>query len=193
MAEKMKFLVVLILPLVLMIQWAYADKIESVSLERMTYDSDLVFLGVATSQDVRKGGFVFVDTDGKEKELDVVVTSFTVDEMLKGPTRHGVNVCSIVSPQKFSDIELRKRYLIFVQRTGRYFQRSYGSLSQIEVVDGKIGTNYFGSGYKELESVATAKAAITQAAPQHAKRFQTAPYDPYDRDPYKVVKNACTE
>jgi hypothetical protein len=191
MAKKMKVLAALSSLFVLTTQSTYADKIELVTLERMTYDSDLVFLGTAAKRDVRKDGFVFVDTDGKKKSLDVVVTSFAVDEILKGPSRQTVNVCSIESPQKFADIEVDKRYLIFVQRSGAYFQRSYGSLSQIEVVDGKIGANYFGGGDKDLSSVAAARAAIMQAASKHAKRFRTRPYDPYERSPYKVVTNGC--
>jgi hypothetical protein len=176
----------------LAMQSAMADKVGSVSVERMTYDSDVVFLGHAIEQTVVSGGFVFIDTDRLEKKLDVAIFTFVIDEPLKGVSPPPIQVCTIMNPLKYADIEVGKSYVIFLQRSGKYLQRTDGSLSQIEIVDGKVGSNLFPNTYKELESVDTLTVAVHKASTQRKKRLRSTPYNPYDSELYKIVRNACT-
>jgi hypothetical protein len=140
---------------------------------------------------VVKGGFVFIDTDGMEKRLDVAMTTFAVDRNLKGPERTTLDVCSIVEPRRYADLETGATYILFLQKSGTHFQRTYGSLSQVEIVAGRIGTHFLGS--DELGSVATVEATIRQAATAKKKRFRAVPYNPYADEPYRIISNVCTE
>jgi hypothetical protein len=188
---KRLFPLMIVGSILLWAQQALADKQLSVTIQRMTYDSDVVFLGRAVNQTLIHDGFVFIDTDGMEKKLDIGITSFSIDDALKGPNRPRIEVCTILSPLKYADIEVGKIYLMFLQETGMYSQRTYGSMSQIEIVDGKVGANFFHNGYKELKTVKIAIASIRRSAAQRRKRLQSTPYNPYESEPYKIVKNVC--
>jgi hypothetical protein len=170
---------------------AFADKLASVSLERMTHESDRVFVGHAEKQDLVKGGFVVIDVDGRQKSLDVAITTFSIDESLKGSNQTTAYVCSIVNPLKYADIEPGKTYILFLQQTGKYLQRTYGSMSQIEIDDGKVTAHYFNGTDKSLETPESIKAAVLHSAPQSKGRVHNTPYNPYAMAPYKIVKSAC--
>src|SRR5258708_9963446 len=169
----------------------FADKLASVSLERMTNDSDLVFVGHVIKQDMAKNGFLVIDVDGKEKALDVAITTFSTEEALKGANRPTTRVCSILNPLKYADIEVGKTYIIFVQKTGKYYQRTYGSMSQIEISDGRVIAHYFNDSDKELETPETIKKAVAQSSPRGKKHVRGSPYNPYSMTPYKIIKNVC--
>ena len=172
---------------------AFADKLASVSLARMTHDSDLVFVGFVAKQDLVKDGLVVIDVDGMEKSLDVTITTFSIYETLKGSNAPAIYVCSIVNPLKYADIEAGKTYIMFLQQTGQYFQRTYGSMSQIEIDDGKVTAHYFNGDDQELKTPETIKAAVRRSTPRDKKRVRSAPYNPYTMAPYKIVKNMCTD
>jgi hypothetical protein len=168
-----------------------ADKIMSVSLQQLTNDSDVVFSGRAAKLNLIAGGFKFVDTDGVQKSLDAAITTFSVDRIFKGHQTGLVEVCSILSPSKFANIDLGKTYIMFLQNTGAHLQRTYGSLSQIEIVDDKIGLSYLGA-TKDLDSLPAAFQAIQLAASENKKRFRSSPYNPYGQIPYKIISNPCS-
>ena len=170
---------------------AFADKLASVSLERLTHDSDVVFVGRAEKQDLVKGGFVVIDVDGRQKSLDVAITAFSIDESLKGSNQSAAYVCSIVNPLKYADIEPGKTYILFLQQAGKYLQRTYGSMSQIEIDGGKVTAHYFNGTDKSLETPESIKTAVLHSVPQSKGRVRNTPYNPYAMAPYKIVKNAC--
>ena len=174
-------------------QQADADKVAAVSVERMTYDSDVVFVGRAEKQDLIRDGFVLIDTDGSKKHLDVAITTFMIEKALKGPQATSADVCSIVNPLKFADIERGKTYILFLQRTGKHLQRTYGSMSQIEIESGRIVAQFVGTA-KELDNTDAAVAAISKAAAIESKpKFRNRPYSPYENKLYKIVKNLCDD
>jgi hypothetical protein len=191
MAKKMIPRLTVALLATLATQSAMADKIGLVSVTRMTYDSDTVFLGHAIEQTKLSEGFVFIDTDQTKKKLDVAIFTFLIDEPFKGANSPPVQVCTILNPQKYTDIEVGKTYVLFLQRTGKYLQRTYGSLSQIEIDDGKVETNLFPSSYKDIKSFDSLIAVVRDASTHHNKRLRSTPYNPYANALYKILENPC--
>jgi hypothetical protein len=83
----------ILLSVLAVVPQAFADKLASVNLARMTHDSDLVFVGFVAKQDLVKDGLVVIDVDGMEKSLDVTITTFSIYETLKGSNAPAIYVC----------------------------------------------------------------------------------------------------
>jgi len=109
----------------------------------MTNDSDAVFLGYSRTQEVIEDGFIFIDSDKRKKTLDVLITSFDIINPIKGVNKTSVDLCGIINPLKFANLDNNKFYIIFAKKLGRYYVLTHGSMSQIEIENNKVKKHFF--------------------------------------------------